>query len=212
MGKIPKNLKEVGIERCANASDVKIIWHPASIKMWLTIVMMVIAVSASGFKGFDWVWYGFLGNPRNNQELLMDHFTLHHLLLGDKPITDDKIMLKDKKSKVTVQEFQDKCVGTCYVNEYGMPIGYTLHSPDIDRIKNMMSIKFGIPEAFASEAPDSHFTMGIHANDSDYEYERWYTKSGIEYRLTFTDGCALRYYVDRKDGLSKGWFWEVYRH
>ncbi len=213
--KIKKIGKEIGIEQCEDPKDVKIFFHPKSLKMWASVAIMLGTIVLGSAKIWDGFWYDFLEYPRNNQEMLMDHFTLHHLLIGDKPIIDRPVDIGDD-SKVLVQKFQDKCVGTCYV-KLGIPIGYNLYSPDIDRIKKLMSTKIGIKEVHAG-GYNQDFDMGEHSGDTNYTKERWKSKRGVEYAYKYyhpdnpkLQDCVLRFYVNRHLEV-RGKDWEVYNH
>ncbi len=208
MPRIPKNLKEAGIVRCDSAKDVKIFFHPASVKMWLTIAIAIIALSGSAKQAWDWTWYDFLKYPRNQEEKVIKHMTFNHLFTGEKPREKQVMKVRGDTCKLVSREYADGCVVTTFINKEGRAEGYKVHATA--QTIAMLAKRFFITKiAEADYSKEPYFDFGVHMEDWAFtNYKGDYRGQIIR---EYDDKCRLSYYLDRY-GRTYSWSWQYYQH
>ncbi len=205
-----KKIKDIGIDTCENPSQVGIRLHPKSIKMWLGIVIMIIALAGSGAKTWDWFWYDMLKYPRNTEEKVINHMIYGHLFTGEKPEGEKVMQVRKKTCKLVSTEYSDGCVSTRLINKEGIIEGLKVHAT---KQTIAMLAKRHIHIMREAEAGyQRRFDLGFHTGDRNYAERRGKYRGEIIRTYWDKYKCTLSYIIDDRYGNTYGWRWEVYRH
>ncbi len=204
-----KKIKDLGIERCEKPEDVKIFFHPSSVKMWLTIAIAIIALSGSAKQAWNWTWYDFLEYPRNTEEKIIHHMIYTHLFTGEKPKDEQMMNVRKKTCKLVSKEYGDGCVSTSLVNKDGKVEGLKVHATKQTIALLAKRHKVNIMKEVEAGYQKS-FNFGYHAGDRNY-YESFGKYRGEIIRIYLDEyKCRLSYIIDDRYGNTYGWHWIRY--
>lgn len=210
MKKIKDISKGIGIERCKSSKDVKILWHPKSLLMWLMIVTMMGTVSLGAAKVWDGLWYDFLKYPRNVEEKTINHMIYTHLFTREIFKQENVMKVRDDCELINT-EYNDGCIVSTLKEKDGKIAGFKVHATE--QTLAMLAKKHTISIMKKAEAGSREGKfLGVHIGDSEYINKLGRTRGQVI--RVYKDGCVLSYIIDDRYGNVKpdSWRWIIYNH